>query len=84
MKKPVVLVVMDGVGESSEELGNMVIKATTPTLDELKAIFDVTGGTARIEDVERFSRIKAEQMGLTSEEYERLAFTYNSNTHGNE
>ena len=37
MKKPVVLVVMDGVGESSEELGNMVIKATTPTLDELKA-----------------------------------------------
>ena len=37
MKKPVVLVVMDGVGESAEELGNMVIKATTPTLDELKA-----------------------------------------------
>ena len=37
MKKPVVLVVMDGVGESSEELGNMVMKATTPTLDKLKA-----------------------------------------------
>ena len=37
MKKPVVLVVMDGVGESSEELGNMVLKATTPTLDYLKA-----------------------------------------------
>ena len=37
MKKPVVLVVMDGVGESAEELGNMVMKATTPTLDELKA-----------------------------------------------
>ena len=37
MKKPVVLVVMDGVGESSEELGNMVMQATTPTLDELKA-----------------------------------------------
>ena len=37
MKKPVVLVVMDGVGESSEELGNMVMKATTPTLDALKA-----------------------------------------------
>ena len=36
MKKPVVLVVMDGVGESSEELGNMVMKATTPTLDALK------------------------------------------------
>ncbi len=37
MKKPVVLVVMDGVGESAEELGNMVLKATTPTLDTLKA-----------------------------------------------
>ena len=37
MKKPVVLVVMDGVGESNEELGNMVMKATTPTLDALKA-----------------------------------------------
>lgn len=37
MKKPVVLVVMDGVGEIPNELGNMVMKATTPTLDELKA-----------------------------------------------
>ena len=37
MKKPVVLVVMDGVGESSDPLGNMVMKATTPTLDALKA-----------------------------------------------
>ena len=38
MKKPVVLVVMDGVGETAETLGNMVLSATTPTLDELKAI----------------------------------------------
>ncbi len=36
-KKPVVLVVMDGVGETPETLGNMVQSATTPTLDELKA-----------------------------------------------
>ena len=36
-KKPVVLVVMDGVGESSDPLGNMVMQATTPTLDEFKA-----------------------------------------------
>ncbi|MCR4991806.1 MAG: 2,3-bisphosphoglycerate-independent phosphoglycerate mutase [Lachnospiraceae bacterium] len=36
MNKPVVLVIMDGVGESAEELGNMVLKASTPTLDELK------------------------------------------------
>lgn len=36
MKKPVVLVVMDGVGETPETLGNMVLRANTPTLDELK------------------------------------------------
>ena len=36
LKKPVVLVVMDGVGETPETLGNMVQKATTPTLDMLK------------------------------------------------
>ena len=37
MNKPVVLVVMDGVGETPVELGNMVMKATTPTLDWFKA-----------------------------------------------
>ena len=37
MQKPVVLVVMDGVGETPSELGNMVRQATTPTLDYLKA-----------------------------------------------
>ena len=37
MKKPVVLVVMDGVGETPSDLGNMVKQATTPTLDDLKA-----------------------------------------------
>ena len=36
MQKPVVLVVMDGVGETPSELGNMVRQATTPTLDYLK------------------------------------------------
>ena len=46
MKKPVVLVVMDGVGESADPLGNMVMQATTPTLDELKKrIAEYEGGT---------------------------------------
>ncbi len=34
-KKPVVLVVMDGVGISSNELGNAVVNAYTPELDNL-------------------------------------------------
>ncbi|MBQ9488717.1 MAG: 2,3-bisphosphoglycerate-independent phosphoglycerate mutase [Lachnospiraceae bacterium] len=37
MSKPIVLVIMDGVGETPEELGNMVMRANTPTLDEFKA-----------------------------------------------
>lgn len=34
-KRPVVLVVMDGVGISENKLGNAVLNAYTPTLDEL-------------------------------------------------
>ncbi len=34
-KKPVVLVVMDGVGKTEKDLGNMVMHAHTPTLDEM-------------------------------------------------
>lgn len=34
-KRPVVLVVMDGVGISENQLGNAVMNAYTPTLDEL-------------------------------------------------
>ena len=37
MSKPIVLVIMDGVGETPEVLGNMVLRANTPTLDALKA-----------------------------------------------
>ena len=36
MNKPIVLVVMDGVGETPDELGNMVLRANTPTLDWFK------------------------------------------------
>ena len=36
-RKPVVLVVMDGVGKTDKDLGggNMVLHAHTPTLDEM-------------------------------------------------
>lgn len=53
------------------------------SLDELKAIFDVTGGTERIAAVERFSAAKAEEMGLTMDEYERRAYECCSDTHFN-
>ena len=43
-KRPVVLVVMDGVGKTDKDLGggNMVLHAHTPTLDEMMRIFPNT------------------------------------------
>ena len=54
------------------------------SLDELKSIFDVTGGTERIRVVEEFSARKASEMGMSPEEYERRAFEYCSDKHFNE
>lgn len=59
-------------------------KIPQESLDELQAIFDVTGATRRIELVEEFSRKKAEQMGLSMEEYAKTAFEYSSDKHFNE
>lgn len=59
-------------------------KIPQESLDELRAIFDVTGGSQRIKDVERFSLAKAQQMGLPIEEYERQAFEVCSDKHFNE
>ena len=59
-------------------------KIPQESLDELKAIFDVTGATERIRLVEDYSRRKAEEMGLSLDEYERTAFEYSSDKHFNE
>lgn len=53
------------------------------SLDELKAIFDVSGGTQRIETVEAYSKQEAEKMGMSIEEYEKYTFEYNSGKHTN-
>lgn len=67
---------MDGPG--------VLRKIPQESLDELQAIFDVTGGSRRIREVERYSLEKAQQMGLTMEEYERQAFELCSDKHFNE
>lgn len=53
------------------------------SLNELKSIFDVTGGTERIKTVERFSSEKAREMGMTMEEYFRYTFEKCSEGHFN-
>ncbi|MDE5732103.1 MAG: hypothetical protein K2H95_03595, partial [Bacteroidales bacterium] len=54
------------------------------SLDELKSIFDVTGGTERIENVEKFSAEKAKEMGMSMEEYFNYTFGHCSEGHLNE
>jgi heterodisulfide reductase subunit C1 len=50
-------------------------------LDELKAIFDITGATTRLENVEKISLEKAREMGLSQEEYINHIFTVSNIDH---
>ena len=59
-------------------------KIPQESLDELKAIFDVTGATERIETVNRCSEQKAKEMGLTMEEYFDKTFNECSDCHFND
>ena len=52
-------------------------------LDELQAIFDETGGTERIQAVERASREKAAEMGMDFDEYTRYTYEHCSPGHFN-
>ena len=57
-------------------------KIPQESLDELKSIFDLTGTTERYERIEAFSKKKADEMGLSDEEYFAMIYTHNSGTHG--
>ncbi len=56
-------------------------KIPQESLDELQRIFDVTGGTERYELLETCSKKKAEEMGVTDEEYFKIAYTKNNGLH---
>ncbi len=58
-------------------------KIPDESLAELKAIFDETGATRRLEIIEEASKRKAEEMGLSYEEYERKAFEDTEKDHLN-
>ena len=53
-------------------------------LDELKSIYDETGGTERLEQVEKYSLEKAREMGMTPEEYIKFIFNHCSPGHFND
>jgi heterodisulfide reductase subunit C len=58
-------------------------------LDELKSIFEITGGQARFDKIEAFSKQKADEMGMefgtdTSSEYVQHIYTTNNHKHNQE
>lgn len=64
-------------------------KISDNDLDELRRIFEVTGGQDRYNKIEAFSKIKAEEMGLefgtgTESEYFQHVYTANNQTHFHE
>lgn len=59
-------------------------KIPQQSLDELQAIFDVTGATERIRHVEECSRKKALEMGVDMSTYEHDAFNCSSDIHYNQ
>ena len=61
-------------------------KIPQESLDELKEIFDVTGGTERFEKIEEYSKKKAEEMELEFDEtidneYFHNIYNTNNNKH---
>jgi len=79
--------VMDRLGANYRKTGPGILrKIPQEDLDEIKKIFDETGGTERFEKIEQWSKEKAVQMGLKLEEglnseYFRHIYTANNNKH---
>ncbi len=79
--------IMDRLGANYNKPGAGTLRKIAPEdLDELQAIFDVTGGTAMYESIENFSKEKAKLMHLdfnsdTPNEYFYEVYSENSNQH---
>ncbi|MGD0710189.1 MAG: 4Fe-4S dicluster domain-containing protein [Bacteroidales bacterium] len=61
-------------------------KIPEEAMDEVRKIFEVTGGNARFEKIEKFSKQKAEELGLVfgngiDNEYFSHIYSHNNNTH---
>jgi heterodisulfide reductase subunit C1 len=79
--------VMNRLGANYKKTGPGILrKIPEEALDEIKRIFEVTGGLERFDRIEEFSRTKAGEMGLdltegTDNDYIRHIYTQNSGKH---
>lgn len=82
--------VMDRLGANYEGDGAGALrKIPESDLEEIRKIFEITGGMERFKKIEEFSRIKATEMGLElgegmDSEYFRKVYTENNQTHTRE
>ncbi|MBR0532365.1 MAG: 4Fe-4S dicluster domain-containing protein [Bacteroidales bacterium] len=52
-------------------------------LDQIKSIFDITGATARMDNVAEAARKKADELGMTMEEFSKMVYTASDPKHLN-
>ena len=76
--------VFDRLGANLDKDGpGAMRKIPQKDLDELKRIYDITGATQRLENVRQAGLKKAEELGLTEEEYCQKIYTECSPKHFN-
>ena len=76
--------VFDRLGANLDKEGpGAMRKIPQKDLDELKRIYDITGATERLEHVRQAGLKKAEELGLTEEEYCQKLYTECSPEHFN-
>ncbi len=72
------------LGANLDGEGNGALrKIPQEDLDDLKKIFDVTGATAQIENINKYSLEKAKELGLTPDEYFMKVFKETEKEHLN-
>lgn len=82
--------VMERLGANYQGEGAGALrKIPEKDLEEIRAIFEVTGGMERFERIESFSKTKAEELGVnlgegTDNDYFRKVYTDNNQTHTHE
>ncbi len=82
--------VLDKLGANYNGDGAGALRKISDTdLDELKRIFEITGGKERYDNIEAFSKLKADEMGLefgtdTTSDYVQHIYTANNQKHNHE
>lgn len=56
-------------------------KIDAKSMAEINSIFEVSGGNAFFENIEKFSKAKAQEMGMTDDEYMNHIYTTNNGNH---